>query len=139
LFALPPGQFDDQVVADLLPIYKGDNGEEANYVINPQTGINWHSPTANLIDADDGTISASNLIGTHQIEVDVRWKLTFNAKAQVKISENLTKSSPLRAELVASSHGPGPKGLDSATNLIFLSDGFTENRNLLSRFTSFIR
>lgn len=121
-------RFDDQVVAEIGTIFKGDNGDAASYRIKPLPAIKWESPTANLIDEDDGTISATTQTDTHQIKVKVRHGITFERQAEVIFSNNLTEVSPLRAELVATSQGPGVQGFDAVTNILFLSDGFTEDQ-----------
>ncbi|RRB07228.1 hypothetical protein [Larkinella rosea] len=121
-------RYDDQVVAEIGTVFRGDNGDEVLYHIEPRPAIRWSSPTTDLIDEDDGTISATNQTGTHRITVSVRWGQTFENQAEVIFSENLTESSPLRAEPVATSQGPGLKGLETATNILFLSDGFTDEQ-----------
>ncbi|GAB3325611.1 hypothetical protein GCM10027299_23960 [Larkinella ripae] len=118
-------RFDDRLVADLGPIYRGNNGTRVNYRIRPQPAIQWHSTTPNLIRAHDGIIRGQDLTGSHPISVSVRWKQTFTANAQVVFSDHLTARSTLRAELVATGRGPGAEGLQQATNVLFLSDGFT--------------
>ncbi len=120
-------RFNDDVVAEIGRIVKGDNGSRINYRITNPVVIEWSSSSASItIVADTGRIRVQgNAAGL----ADVAVKTTFNGQehtheALLRISDLLTAQSTLRAELVANGNCPGFPKLNDVPNILFMAEGF---------------
>ncbi|GAB3938519.1 hypothetical protein [Larkinella terrae] len=124
-------RFDDGCIAKIgNSLFQGNHGSGFRYNISPAITVAWDSDTPGFIGSGFDTLRPQNLSGTHRISAEVSYNGTTlpPVRADVVISEMLTNKTSLRAELVATGFGPGFSKLDSVPNLLFLSEGFTEDQ-----------
>ncbi|MVM29216.1 hypothetical protein GO755_04165 [Spirosoma sp. HMF4905] len=121
-------RFDDNSVAMAgNTIHTGNRGSISTYNISPLIDVTW---TSDLIRPGENTIRPAGFSGTHTISAEITYNgITHTATAQVIISDLLTSTTPLRAELVSTGLSPGFSKLDEAVNVLFLADGFTADQD----------
>ncbi|GAB3325615.1 hypothetical protein GCM10027299_23970 [Larkinella ripae] len=120
-------RFDDNVVAKIgASHFKGNNGYGFRYNTDPAIAVTWTSDTPGLVPANSDTLRPQGLTGTHVLRAEATYNgISRQATADVIISEALTRTSTLRAELVTSSFSPGFSQLNEVPNILFLAEGFT--------------
>ncbi|GAB3945965.1 hypothetical protein GCM10028805_15910 [Spirosoma harenae] len=133
--------FDDHVVAEIGDIYVGDNAEIIDYAITNKIQIKWKcTATPGLIN-DSGRITPGTHTGDHTVSITVKYgSRTVSATGKVSVSTLLAANqTTLQAELVATGGCPGFAKLNEVPNILFLSEGFTNQTafdTLLNNYVS---
>jgi len=121
-------RFDDDVVAEIGPILKGNNGFAVNYNITNAISIVWSSATPGLIGAVSGEINpvGGEPLGPHNASVDVTFgAVTRSALGTIFIEDQLSGTNVnIKAELVSTGNCPGAASAGELPNVIFIPDGF---------------
>ncbi len=120
-------RFDDGITAEIANMYKGNNGEKINYRITNPISFSWSSPATDIVDLLSGVIKVPNgspLVQNIKVIAACNGQ-THEATGQIKVSNLLTGTSPLRVTLLPNGACPGFVSLNEVPNILFIAEGFT--------------
>ncbi len=127
-------RFDDNVVAEIGNIYRGDFGSKVNYGTTLPLSITW----AEDVPSSDISINSSGEITATSSGVDKKFAVTatiknstlginVDAKGEISVKKTLAGTdSSIKAELIAVGSPPGYSATQDRVNVLFACDGFVD-------------